>query len=45
MLNATTAALIRAKISDDRTLNVSDYDPTGLESLETQVLPTSAILS
>ncbi|TKA24794.1 hypothetical protein B0A49_13626, partial [Cryomyces minteri] len=35
MLNATTAAEIRAKISDVRTLNVSAYDPSGLESLET----------
>ncbi|KAL2349687.1 gamma-glutamyltransferase, partial [Cryomyces antarcticus] len=35
MLNATTAAEIRAKISDVHTLNVSAYDPSGLESLET----------
>jgi len=35
MLNDTTAAEIRAKISDSRTQNVSYYDPSGLESLET----------
>ncbi|KAL9025442.1 MAG: hypothetical protein Q9196_005735 [Gyalolechia fulgens] len=35
MLNETTAARRRSKISDLRTLNVSDYNPTGLESLET----------
>ena len=35
MLNATTAALIRSKISDFHTLNVSAYDPSGFESLET----------
>lgn len=39
MLNDTTAARIRSKISDLRTLNVSDYDPSGLESLETYVFP------
>ncbi|KAL8932446.1 MAG: hypothetical protein Q9216_006831 [Gyalolechia sp. 2 TL-2023] len=35
MLNATTAARRRSEISDLRTLNVSDYNPSGLESLET----------
>lgn len=35
MLNASTAALIRSKISDFHTLNVSAYDPSGFESLET----------
>ncbi|KAL8798255.1 MAG: hypothetical protein Q9182_006816 [Xanthomendoza sp. 2 TL-2023] len=35
MLNDTTGARIRSQISDIRTLNVSDYDPKGLESLET----------
>ena len=35
MINATTAALIRSKISDFHTLNVSAYDPSGFESLET----------
>lgn len=35
MLNATTAAEIRGKISDFQTQNVSYYDPSGLESLET----------
>ena len=35
MLQANTSAEIRAKISDFHTLNVSAYDPTGLESLET----------
>jgi gamma-glutamyltranspeptidase / glutathione hydrolase len=35
MLSPETAAEIRAKISDYTTLNVSAYDPSGLESLET----------
>ncbi|KAJ9626468.1 hypothetical protein H2203_004100 [Taxawa tesnikishii (nom. ined.)] len=35
MLNASTAAFIRSRISDLHTLNVSAYDPTGLEILET----------
>lgn len=35
MLNETTAESVRSKISDFHTLNVSAYDPTGLESLET----------
>ncbi|KAL8682876.1 MAG: hypothetical protein Q9186_001122 [Xanthomendoza sp. 1 TL-2023] len=35
MLNDTTGARVRSQISDVRTLNVSDYDPKGLESLET----------
>ncbi len=35
MLNDTTAARIKSEISDYHTLNVSAYDPTGLESLET----------
>jgi len=35
MVTEATAAEIRGKISDLRTLNVSAYDPEGLESLET----------
>lgn len=35
MLSPATAAEIRGKISDSHTLNVSAYDPNGLESLET----------
>ncbi|KAL8787673.1 MAG: hypothetical protein Q9213_002104 [Squamulea squamosa] len=35
MLNESTAARVRSQISDIRTLNVSEYDPKGLESLET----------
>jgi gamma-glutamyltranspeptidase / glutathione hydrolase len=35
MLSTETAAEIRDKISDSNTLNVSAYDPSGLESLET----------
>ncbi|KAK5448026.1 hypothetical protein LTS15_009050 [Exophiala xenobiotica] len=35
MLSAQTAADIRSKISDTHTLNVSAYDPSGIESLET----------
>ncbi|KAI9775057.1 MAG: hypothetical protein M1835_005947 [Candelina submexicana] len=35
MLSPTTGAEIRGRISDSHTLNVSAYDPTGLESLET----------
>lgn len=35
MLQANTSAEIRAKISDFHTLNVSAYDPKGLQSLET----------
>jgi gamma-glutamyltranspeptidase/glutathione hydrolase len=42
MLNATTAALIRSKISDFHTLNVSAYDPSGFESLDTP--GTSAVV-
>ena len=42
MLNATTAALIRSKISDFNTLNVSAYDPSGFESLDTP--GTSAVV-
>ena len=42
MLNATIAAQIRQKISDTHTLNVSAYDPTGFESLETP--GTSAVV-
>lgn len=42
MLNSTTAALIRSKISDSHTLNVSAYDPSGFESLETP--GTSAVV-
>lgn len=43
MLNATTAALIRSKINYFHTLNVSAYDPSGFESLETP--GTSAIVT
>ncbi len=35
MLSENTSAEIRSKISDSQTLNVSAYDPSGLESLET----------
>lgn len=35
MLSDNVAAEVRAKISDLSTLNVSAYDPTGLESLNT----------
>ena len=35
MLSPETAAEIRSKISDSNTLNVSAYNPSGLESLET----------
>ena len=35
MLSANTAAEIRGRISDLNTLNVSAYDPAGLESLDT----------
>jgi len=35
MLDATSAAAIRAKISDHHTQNVSAYDPNGFESAET----------
>ena len=36
MLSEATARYIRSKISDARTLNVSAYDPKGIESLETR---------
>ncbi len=35
MLSPATGAEIRGKISDIHTLNISAYNPTGLESLET----------
>ncbi|KAL8999133.1 MAG: hypothetical protein Q9169_001912 [Polycauliona sp. 2 TL-2023] len=35
MLNETTAQRVRSQISDLRTLDVSEYDPAGLESLDT----------
>lgn len=35
MISAATAAEVRSKISDSRTFNVSYYDPSGFESLET----------
>ncbi|KAK6341443.1 hypothetical protein TWF696_008517 [Orbilia brochopaga] len=35
MISDETAAAIRAKISSSHTLNVSDYNPKGLESLDT----------
>lgn len=34
MLDEAYARATRAKISDKHTLNVSDYDPDGFESLE-----------
>lgn len=42
MLSASTAADIRAKISYAHTLNVSAYDPSGFESLDTP--GTSAVV-
>lgn len=39
MINETTAEGTRARLSDSRTLAVADYDPKGLESLETYVSP------
>ena len=36
MLNDSTAASIRTRISDTRTFNTSHYDPSGLEVLETR---------
>ena len=38
MLNETTTARIRSKISDYHTLNVSDYNPEGLELITKYVL-------
>ena len=35
MLNESSAAFKRTKISDYHTLNISDYDPSGFEILET----------
>lgn len=35
MISAPTAAEVRSKIDDNRTFNVSYYDPSGFESLET----------
>ena len=43
MLNETTAAAVRQKISPLHTLNVSAYDPSGFESLETP--GTSAVVT
>ena len=37
MLNESSAAYKRGKISDYHTLNISDYDPSGFEILETSV--------
>ena len=37
MLNESSATRRRGKISDSHTLNISDYDPSGFESLETSV--------
>ena len=37
MLNESSAARKRGIISDSHTLNISDYDPSGYESLETSV--------
>lgn len=41
MLSPETVSAVRSKINPRRTLNVSDYDPSGFESLETP--GTSAI--
>lgn len=38
MLKQATINEIRSKISDQHTLNVSSYDPSGIESLNTYVL-------
>lgn len=35
MVNETTVEGIRTRLSDSHTLAVADYDPKGLESLET----------
>lgn len=35
IVNATTIAGIRSRLKDTTTLAVKDYDPKGLESLET----------
>ena len=35
MINETTAEGIRARLSDYSTLQISGYDPLGLESIET----------
>lgn len=43
MLTEETAQLIRSKISDYHTLNVSEYDPNGIESLDTP--GTSAVMA
>lgn len=34
MLDANLSSITRGKISDEHTLNVSDYDPSGFESVE-----------
>ena len=38
MLRSSTIAAIRNKISDKTTLNVSAYDPSGIESLDTYAI-------
>ena len=43
MLNESSAAFKRSKISDFHTLNISDYDPSGFEILETSVYSFLAI--
>lgn len=43
MLNASTSAMVRSRINDLHTLNVSAYDPSGFESLETP--GTSAVVT
>ena len=43
ILSAETASIIRSKISDQHTLNVTAYDPDGIESLETP--GTSAVVT
>ena len=43
MLKSETAASVRGKINDKHTLNVSAYDPSGFEILETP--GTSAVVT
>jgi gamma-glutamyltranspeptidase/glutathione hydrolase len=43
MLDQSTIDEIHSKISDFHTLNVSAYDPAGLESLDTYVSPACLI--
>ena len=43
ILSAETASIIRSKISDQHTLNLTAYDPDGIESLQTP--GTSAVVT